>query len=93
MEMMDWGFRALGRGRAREGRAEHDRGEWVGEEERVCDLNAVGPNKTVAQPQPVRPVAQTGQTGLAQADRIKFELVICRMSFELMTVVSLIIGD
>ena len=23
MEMMDWGFRAFGRGRAREGRAEH----------------------------------------------------------------------
>ena len=53
----------------------------------------MGPTKRLSQPQPVRPVAQTGQTGLAQADRMKFELVICRMSFELMTMVSLIKGD
>jgi len=50
----------------------------------------VGPTKQLSQPQPVRPVAQTG---LAQADRIKFELVIYRMSFELMTMFSLITGD
>ena len=46
----------------------------------------MGPTKRLSQP----PTGQTGQTGLAQADRMKFELVICRMSFELMTVVSLI---
>ena len=39
------------------------------------------------------PTKWLSQTGLDQADRIKFELVICRMSFELMTVVSLITGD
>ena len=46
----------------------------------------MGPIKWLSQP-------PTGQTGLAQADRIKFELVIYRMSFELMTMFSLITGD
>ena len=56
-------------------------------------LNDMGPTKQLSQP----PTGQTGcpdrQTGLAQADRIKFELVICHMSFELMIVVNLITGN
>ena len=53
--------------------------ECTGEEERECDLNDVGP-KQLKPVQPVRLVAPTGQTGLAQADRKSFCLAICRMS-------------
>ena len=48
----------------------------------------MGPTKRLSQP----PTGQTG-SGPAQTDRIKFELVIYRMSFELMTMVNLITGD
>ena len=40
-------------------------------------------------PIPVRPV----RAELAQTGRNKFELVICRLSFELITVVNLIISN
>ena len=52
----------------------------VGEGERVCGLNELGPLKRLAQVRSVRLVSPTGQTGLAQADRKKiFGLVICRV--------------
>ena len=41
--------------------------KWLGEKE--SSLNDVGPKKQLAQLQPVRPVASTGQTSLAQTDR------------------------
>ena len=37
--------------------------------------------KRFDQVQPVRPVVPTGQTGLAQADKNNFGLVICRVNF------------
>ena len=43
----------------------------VGEGERECGLNELGPLKRLAQVRSVRLVSPTGQTGLAQADRKK----------------------
>ena len=37
--------------------------------------------KWLTQLQPVRPVAPTGQTGLARADKNNFNLVICCVNF------------
>ena len=41
--------------------------KWLGEKE--SSLNDVDPRKRLSQLQPVRPVAPTGRTGLAQTDR------------------------
>ena len=49
----------------------------------------LGFDRSDRSPVPVRPV----RVELAQTDRNKFELVICRLSFELITVVNLIISN
>ena len=49
--------------------------------------------KRFAQVRPVRPVACTGQTGPAQADRRCFGFALCRVSLKLMTSISLIAKD
>ena len=65
--------------------------EWLGEREE-SDLNDVGPKNDLAQVRPVRPVACTGQTGPAQADRRC--LVLCfAVSLKLMTLINLITKD
>ena len=73
--MKDWGFRVWGEKRERELGLELAlvRMSELVERKRESDLNAVGPLKTVES-------SSTGQTGLARADRNKFELVICRGS-------------
>ena len=49
--------------------------------------------KQFAQVRPVRPIACTGQTGPAQADRRCFGFVLCRVSLKLMTLFNLIIQN
>jgi len=49
--------------------------------------------KRLAQVRPVRPVAETGQTGPAQADRRCFSFVLCRVSLKLMILTNLISKD
>ena len=61
--------------------------ESLGVRER--DLNDVGPKRLT----PVRPVAETGQTGPAQADRGCFGFVLCRESLKLMILANLITKD
>ena len=60
--------------------------------ESVCVLNDVGP-KSTKQVEPVRPVAPTGQTGPAQADRSSFDLWVCHVSLNLMTMIKLTTED
>ena len=55
-------------------------------------LNDVGPKPT-KQVQPLRSVAPTGQTGPAYADRSSFDLWVCRVSLNLMTVIKLTTED
>ena len=58
----------------------------------MCGLNVVGP-KQLNQDQSVRPVAPTGQTGPAQTDRSKLDLVDLSREFKLLTVINLITED
>jgi len=51
-----------------------------------------GPNRLTSV-RPVRPVADTGQTGTAQADRRCFGFVLCCVSLKLMTLINLITKD
>ena len=86
--MRDLGGRVWGGGSSggRELGAE-DMGSGVGVRER--DLNIVGSKWLTS----VRPVAETGQTGPAQADRRCFGFVLCRVSLKLMTLINLITKD
>ena len=49
--------------------------------------------KQFAQVRPVRPIACTGQTGPAQADRRCFGFVLYRVSLKLMTLINFITKD
>ena len=49
--------------------------------------------KRLAQVRPVRPVACTGQTGPAQADRRCFGFAPCHVSLKLMNSINLITKD
>ena len=81
-------------GRTWEGESSGGRAERTGKVNgslgvRERDLNAVGPKRLTS----VRPVAETGQTGPAQADRGCFGFVLCRVSLKLMTLINLITID
>ena len=52
-----------------------------------------GPSTRFSLVRPVRPVATTGQTGPAQAERRSFGFVLCRVSLKLMTLTDLITED
>ena len=62
----------------------------VGEGERVCGLNELGPLKRLAQVRSVRLVSPTGQTSLAQADRKNLWFGDLSRGLKLMTVIYLI---
>ena len=52
-----------------------------------------GPQKQLTHVQPIRPVAPTGQTGRVYADRSSFDLLLCHVSLNLMTMIKLTIED
>ena len=49
--------------------------------------------KRLAQVRPVRPVAETGQTGPVQADWRCFGFILCCVSLKLITLIDLITED